>query len=1155
MGTFKPTAAQAAAIAHRGTPLLLSAGAGSGKTRVLVERLLDRILRDGLDVDRFLIITYTRAAAAELRERIRDALQELLRQEPGNARLRRQALLCAGAQIGTIHAFCGGVIRENAARCGIRPDFRQLDPQEEAVLRQSVLTRLVEERYAALTPEFRELADTLGAGRDDSALLAVALETYDAVQSHPDPEAWLTEQLAAPVFDGDAEQTPWGSLLLREGERITAYWIGRLEGALRLLENEERLGPAYSPAFRGALASLQRFRAALGSGWDGAAAFSGLEFPRLGSYKGILEHPRVPELKALWEELKKRMRALEERFRYSSQDLREDCQAVKPVTDGLLALVLDFSRAYFAEKQRRGVLDFSDLEHLCLRLLTEADGSPTPLAEEIAQRYGEILVDEYQDCNRVQDRIFRAVSRGGQNITMVGDVKQSIYRFRLADPHIFLEKYAAYRDEAAAGSGRRILLSENFRSRPGVLEAVNQTFENLMSPSLGEMTYGERERLRPGLPEAGEGAALQLFVPEYGDGDRLTAEAEAVADYIASLLRAELPVAGRPIRPDDVAILLRASKGRDSVFRQALERRGIPAVCLKAADELRTRPAAGWAMSLLQIIDNPRQDIPLLAVLRSPIWHMTEERLGQLRGRTKAGDLYDALLAAEEEPDAAGILAQLRRWRELGQRLPADRLLESLYGELELPALAEAAEPGASAELEVLAEAARRFAQAGAGELYGFVTRLQEAEALNRSLTTAPGGGGGVTITTIHASKGLEYPVVVLADLMHQFNNRDLNAPLLIHPTLGVGVRRSDLRRGIRYTTLPRMAIARQKKSEALSEELRVLYVAMTRPQQRLALFLGVKDREAARAALKSDTLPLPPELLEEVKSTGEWLLRLSLALEERGPWRWLLPPAPGAVPLTAAPEETADPARTAVVRQRLAREYAYEADTRLPSKVTATALRDTFAAAEAGEGAAELRVPRVRRRDFRPPAFLQEAAALTPAERGTAIHLAMQYAELRLCGTPEGAAEALRQLEAKRLLTPAELAAVPAEKLHRFAISPLGQAFLTPEAHREFKFSLLTPAADLLGAGDGEVLLQGVIDCWVETPEGLWLLDYKSDQVRRETAEARAREYAPQLRAYALALTRITGKPVTKCCLWFFAIDDGVQLTADGERLMTGDG
>ena len=1148
MAEFHLTEAQAGAVEHHGGALLISAGAGSGKTRVLVERLLARIARGG-NIDRFLIITYTRAAASELRSRILSALRDRLR-AGGSPHLQRQLLLLPQARIGTIHSFCSAVLRENAHLADIRPDFRLLEGAEERVLRKETLQELLAERYESLTPGFQALVDALSSGESDQALSDVALETYDAVLSHPDPDAWLAGQAESTVSFADAGETLWGRTLLERSKRQTRFWQGQLEALLEELRAEPRVEAGYGPSLRITLEDLGEFALALEAGWDAAAAFEGVRFPALRGYRGIGDNPAAARAKAVREACKDTVERLESFFAEDSAAHAEDMAAVSPVTGQLLALVRDFSRAYAAEKRRRGLLDFSDLEHLALQLLTEEDRkTPSLLGRELSRRFDEILVDEYQDVNRVQDRIFFAVSAGGENVTMVGDVKQSIYRFRLADPRLFLQKYDSYAADPAPGQGKRILLPENFRSDAHILRPVNEFFSAVMSQELGELHYGEAEALKPGSGAPDTPGAFRLFVTDETEGP--DTEEEAVAGYISHLLQSGMTVpegeASRPLRPGDVAVLLRSAKGRDGAYAEALKRLGIPAVCLKSTDDLEARPEVRWALSLLEIIDNPRQDIPLLAALRSPVFRFTEDRLAEIRCHRRKGPYFDALTAAAaaEEADCRSMLSTLERWRERSALVPAEELLCELCAETGLRALAEAREKGSAANLDALIAAAHDFAEGGRPDLGSFLGCLREArEPGKAALTALPGGGEGVVVTTIHASKGLEYPVVILADLMRRFNLRDLTKSLLVHPDLGVGVRRTDRDRGITYTTLPRMAIAEQLRAESLSEELRILYVAMTRAKQHLALFCRVKDREKAASKHASGAgLPLPPEVLEKASSPGSWLLMASLALGGQGDWAWRSPPAGESAAAREAseeePEERVDPA---LVRLRLDWKYGRSADTRLPSKLTATSLRTGFAAVEAAEGASQLRRRRYSPEDF-PPPVLREKKTLDASERGSAVHLAMQYADLDRCVTLSGAAEALAELGRKRLLTEQQCAAVDPAKLHAFCVSGVMAEARRGSIHREFKFSLLAPVREFLGEGEGETLLQGVVDLWSELPEGILLVDYKTDRVTPETMEARAEEYKPQLRAYAWALESITGKKVLRRMIWFFAAGQAVEV------------
>ena len=1180
MADFPLTPAQRRAVEHRGSPLLIAAGAGSGKTRVLVERLLDRILRDGLDVDRFLLITYTRSAAAELRGRIRDAVSAALGQDPKNRLLRRQLSLIDRASISTIHSFCSSLLRENAALCGLRPDFRQMDEGEAAVVRGQTLDAFLETRYAEMAPDFRLLADTLGAGVDDAALKRVVLDTCDAVQSHPDPEAWLRQQWEAPVPTGDAAETEWGKLLIASARRSGEFWKRRLLEAREKLKLQPELQPLYAPALEGAAESLGGFLAALDRGWDAACAFGPIQYSRLGSKKGLGDLPLALETKALWSRCKERMKKVTALFDTVSAEHDEDFAAVRPVTDALFRLTADFLRAYGEEKRRRNTVDYADLEHLALRLLTEADGSPTAAAAEVSRRYDEILVDEYQDCNRVQERIFRAISQEGRNITMVGDVKQSIYRFRLADPGLFLEKYAAYRDEPEPGEGKRVLLQENFRSDAGILRGVNDLFSRLFSRELGELEYGEAEALLPGAGASDEPGSFEVRLLETLETG-LEPEAEAVALRVQRLLQEGVTVkdgAGlRPLAPGDIAILLRSVRGRDRVFAAALEKRGIPSVCRKTGDSFTERREVVWALSLLQILDNPRQDIPLIAALRSPVWGFTADRLAALRSARRSGCLYDALVSrGETDPLCARVREDLGAWRLLAADLPADRLLTELYARTGLPAAAEARERGSSLWLEELSRCARDLGQAGCRGLFRFVQRLREAEERQVSAVSSGSAvGGGVKITTVHDSKGLEYPVVLLADLGRRFHRADDGGPILIHPRLGAGPRRMDLERGIKYDTLPRLAVAEQLRREALSEELRVLYVAMTRARQKLIVFLRCRDRttDLGKLGLWAGE-PIESQALADCSCLGDWITVAALSQGQSGPWTLAAAEQPQAGEVLPEREEvTPAPAETGDLEERfravLDWKYPYEADTRLPSKLTATALRETARQAEAaegaevypGDGANEPPGPAASgtglemTQNSSPaapslplPAFLSQTHGLTAAEKGTALHLAMQYARPESCLDPESAAKEVERLREMRFLRPDQAEAVDPGKLSAWYASPLGKRTLGAEGvHREFKFSLLAPASLLDPAGRGEILLQGVVDCWLEEEDGITVIDYKTDRVTKYTQEARAAEYAPQLGAYAWALEQITGKNVKAAYVYFFATGTAIGLPVGG--------
>ena len=600
MAALTLTPQQQAVVENRGGSLLVSAAAGSGKTKVLVDRLFRYVTEERCNIDDFLIITYTKAAAAELRSKIASELSKRLGQTPGDQQLRRQLLRVYQADIKTVDAFCTSLLRENThllAREGdsraLTPDFRVLDDNEAQLIRRRVLSRTLEDFYDQLDQGGALLADTLGAGRDDSRLAALVLELYDKVQSHADPAGWLAENRT--VWGGwecGFDNTPYDAELLASIRRKGAHWGALLRSASARTEGDEALYRGYGEKFlqvSAAFDALARVRT-----WEAARqAEAAIAFPRLSTPKGRKDEPGIAALKQVWERCKAEEKKLAGLLAVSGEEAMEDLTAVAPAMAALLRLTEDFAERYRQEKLRLNAADFSDQEHLALGLLVDPDGAPTELGEQVAARYREILVDEYQDTNEIQNAIFQAVSKNGQNIFTVGDVKQSIYRFRLADPTIFLGKYNRFKSwqEAADGEERKILLSRNFRSRREILESTNFIFSNILSVEMGEMEYGEDEALHFGAeyyPERTDCRTEFHLISAHqkaGENDRpvkkVTAEARFVAERIRQLLDEGYPVTEgdgtlRPCRPEDIVILMRSPGSRSAAFAAALAERDIP---------------------------------------------------------------------------------------------------------------------------------------------------------------------------------------------------------------------------------------------------------------------------------------------------------------------------------------------------------------------------------------------------------------------------------------------------------------------------------------------------------------------------------------------------------------------------------------------------
>ncbi len=1164
MSDFTPTPAQAQAISSRGSTLLVSAGAGSGKTKVLTERLMAR-LRDRdepADLDRFLIITYTRAAAGELRARIMEELSAALAAEPDNRLLRRQSALLRRAQIGTIHSFCAALLRENSHKAGLSPDFKIADEDRAETMLLSALERALDDSYerAGDYPGFLELADTVGAGRDDKRLGRVVLELHRRMQCHARPEDWAQEQLAllrAPV--ADAGETPWGRELLEQAAATAAYWGGELERCLRAMQGQEKLFAVYGETFAADAEAIRALSRALGEGWERARACLPIPFGRLRPLKGCPDQALADWAKGRRELCKKAMAKLAEQLGQDSASLLADIAATEPAMSALLALALRFDGQYAEAKRRAGLVDYADLEHVAARLLTERDGSPTELAREVSQRFDEVMVDEYQDVSRVQDAIFRAVSDEGRRLFLVGDVKQSIYRFRLAEPALFTEKYERFPDAEAAAPGepRRVLLRENFRSRREILEAANAVFSLCMSRALGEIDYDENAALKPGASYEGSVPRPELRLLRLsaaGDGeerpDRIALEARLAARSIRRLLDEGTLVSDhgrqRPLRPGDIAILLRTANRNSAVYRAALAREGV-AVSGGAGGDYFSAVEVSTVLSLLAVLDNPHQDIPLLAVLRSPAFGFTADELSAIRAARPKGDFYTALCAAAEtDARCRAFLERLAALRREAPDRPAGELLWRLIEELDLLALCSAMSEGETrrARLLALVTLAERFERGGMHGLHRFVLWLRRLAERGQEPALGADSASAVQILSIHKSKGLEFPVVFLCDAGHAFNRSDLREAVLVHPQLGLGAKRVDLERRVEYPTLARRAVAARLEREMLSEELRLLYVALTRAKERLFITAAVAEPEKLlekqRAAL---SVPMEPEALARAGSMLDWLLSAALADGEEHLRLRLVEPGEDAAPEELAPARVeADAEAAAELSRRLGFRYGHEAATRLPSKLTATGLKGRR---ESDEEAQEL-APRPRR-PFRMPDFARAQRPATGAEKGTATHLVLQYMDFQRSGTAEEIQGEIERLRAAGFLSEREARAVDAAAILRLFVSPLGRRMkAAPALRREFRFSLLCDAAALNhGEGEGEKqLLQGVVDCFLDEPEGLTVVDYKTDRVRsRAEALRRAESYRAQLSAYAAALERITGRPVRESVLYFLACGEAVVL------------
>ncbi|MDR2590839.1 MAG: helicase-exonuclease AddAB subunit AddA [Oscillospiraceae bacterium] len=1225
------TPEQEAAIRHRDGALLVSAAAGSGKTKVLVERLLAYI-DEGYNIDEFLVITYTRASAYELRERIYEAFQERLVENPGNLRIRRQSMLCRGSYIDTIHAFCTTVLRENAHLAGLPSDFRVLDESESSMLKTETAEKVLNEFYEEVKneKELRKLIDNIIDGRDDKRLLEMIITIYDKLQSVKDPKLWIVDHIKSSDLKtiDDISETVYGKYYI---ERLTDRVVC-CKNTLIKLRKVMRTYPEFEckwgPSVDTSIKDIKTLLKSLEKGWDYAHQHREIDYPRPEAISGYDELKRVRE----WCKTETRKIAVE--LETSSQEHIIDAKELSLTIETLLQLVVKFDKEYSAEKKSRGAVDFSDLEHLTIPLLYINNTSETTaIARNLGKRFKEIMIDEYQDVNEVQESIFTALSDNGNNIFMVGDVKQSIYRFRLADPTIFLHKHSKYklhkqyntsntsvkRDKEQnhiaeinnQAAGTKIHLSKNFRSKSGILDAVNFVFENIMSKTLGEIEYTDSEKLIPGRVETqckqgkqgkpynneeneqrAKSALVNLNkpveidlidmatledIPDEENPKAIEIEAKHVANRIRELLETPYMIPDeklgeRPIECSDIAILSRSIKGVSWRFAQELSSIGIP-IDYPGGVSYYNSVEIESILSLLQVIDNPIQDIPLVAVLTGPLYRFSPDTLAEIRSISPDSNYYEAIIlsieheraSAETSDKCKAFVNDIKSYRSLVSDLTSDRFIWYIYNKTGILAIYRAMKNGEIRQnnLLYLVEYARACEQNGYKGLFEFLNFVKAAKERDEDPTQ--GGEANITASTkavkimsIHKSKGLEFPVVFLVNTAKRHNLTDLREPLVFHKDLGIGAFLIDRKRRVKYSTLAREAIKEKLKTELLSEELRVLYVAMTRAKEKLVI--SFTSRDIAKTVEKLaifDICGTQPELLSSLQTPGEWVLAairnessdkllvntLSAQNVENAENKalkhpeWLLNNKNNSVSNLT---NTSDISASKTPDFDFI--YKHKSSIDLPSKLTITAitkLNDDKAAT-----AAWVNDYMANKALNEPPSFISGKEILSGAQKGTLLHLALQHIDYKMCSSDSNTWKELQRLASKGVINECDIDAIDTNQIVKLVKSNIGvRMTIANILKREFKFSILTPANEIYQNGvEDKILIQGIIDCFFEEDDRLVIVDFKSDRINNNI-DSKIKQYTPQLKMYASALERITGKEVKEKIIYFLDNDKYVTV------------
>ena len=1159
---------QQQAVDNRGGKLLVSAAAGSGKTKVLVDRLMGYILdsRDPANIDDFLMITYTKAAAAELRGKIAAKLTELVATDPGNKHLHRQLQRLYLAKISTVHGFCGDVLRQYAYRLDISSDFRVAEESECLQLQLRALDQVLYEAYesADTDSDFRAFVDTQGIGRDDRLIPEIVLKVYYSSRCHLNPDQWLQWCCGSADSVGtDAEMTPWGRYLISDLQENVALQIDAMQRCVSAAQKADGFDKQIA-LFESIILQLQNLHNC--KSWDEIVSNRDIEYGRLVFSKKITDLQLAEQMKAVRNACKEALTRRLRCFSDKSAVMLEDLSGSFGAAHGLVTLVQKFSEYYDRLKRNRGVLDFGDLEHKVLDLLLGKQRSePTAVSAEIGEQFREILVDEYQDSNEIQDAIFSALTRKRQNCFMVGDVKQSIYQFRLADPSIFVDKYNTYipASDASDGQGRKVLLSHNFRSSAGVISAVNDVFSICMSRQVGGLNYGQAEMLREGIPHIPlNGPETELFAIDV-QKDTYEEESTFVADKILSLLDGTHCVREkdvlRPIRPEDIVILLRSPGSVGLDFQLALQARGIRCTMGDATDLLHTDEIA-TVRAILQIIQNPLQDIPLVSVLTSPGFGFTFDELANLRSIDRYTDIY-TLLASATDAKSQKFIDVLNTLRNTARNSTVTQLLADIYSQTKLLSVYSAMPDGdvKTDNLQDFFQIVSDFENTGPKELSRLLEYLDASEQRGFITSGNAQNCDGVTIMSIHKSKGLEFPVVFICGLSRGFNMESAHAQVLCDKELGLGLGCYDSKLRVRYPSLSKLAISRKITQESISEELRVLYVAMTRARDRLIMTYAGRNlqKRLSEIAMRLD-MSNPTLLAMEADCPGSWVLQSALLRTEAGAL-FALGGQPNCSRVSAIPwniqvitditEGEVTACDESVERETISREimekftdgltfrYKNTEAIQIPSKLTATQLKGRILDTEISEGIA-----------FHKPLQFRKAGCETEIagkDYGNAIHRVMQYIRFCSCDNLESIKQDIHRMVEEQLITAEQAAAVDCESILRFFASPVGLKLQnSANVLREFKFSLLDDASKYFPGVCGErILLQGVVDCAIIEEDGIVVLDFKTDRVTTDTLSATAEKYKAQVTAYADALQRIYDRPVKSAKLYFFSLDAFVNV------------
>lgn len=1245
MSETKWTDEQQQAIDTRKCNLLVAAAAGSGKTAVLVERIIKIITNEEnpVDIDKLLVVTFTSAAAAEMRERIAAAISKALEKNPNSKNLQKQLTLLSRANITTIHSFCLDVIKNYFYTIDLDPSFRIADETEITLMKNEIIEDIFEELYEEDNEYFKGLVEAYSTAKDDEKLKDIILNLYKFSMSGPWPESWLIEK--AEEFNiktlEELDKTKWVEIL-KDNIRVEVEgFINMYHKAIELISDTEGL-EAYLDTFRGDLECLENVYESLNYGLSEIyAALNGVVFTKLKTVRksAVFDENAQGTVKSIRDTVKKKVKSLiEDSFTFTPEESLQGIKDVYPYMKELSRITLDFLDKFNEKKREKNLLDFNDLEHLCLKILIDRDENnniiPSGVAEHFKEFFDEVLVDEYQDSNNVQETIIDLVSRKNSddpNVFMVGDVKQSIYRFRQAKPELFLDKYSRY-PLASGGKERKIQLYKNFRSRDEVLRGVNFIFKMVMSNVVGELEYTDDEALHLGATflenqeeDSEVGGSIELHIidksgneaeevveeelqesEEEEEVDAISLEAKLVSKRIKELFEVKdgkrfkvfdkETKEYRDVKYKDIVILLRATKNWSEIFLDELGAEGIPVYADTGSGyfesiEIRT------IMSLLKIIDNPLQDVPMIAVLKSPIMGFTAEELSEIRLLNKEKyfyeiikDIYDEKYEVSDTLKAKcnKVISDLEKWRNKTIYTPIDEFIWYLYMDTAYYGYVGAMPNGTlrQANLKILFQRAKQYESTSFKGLFNFITFINKLRKSSGDMGSAKILGENedvVRIMSIHKSKGLEFPIVFTCGMGKQFNLMDLSNSILFHEELGFGPDFVNLNNRNSYSTLAKEAIKKRIRLETLSEEMRILYVAFTRAKEKLIITGATRDLDKSiknwvSAASLDENIILPSEVLKG-KSYLDWIAMAickhrqgeelreqcgasrELIVDDFSNWdvqMWRKSDILGdknLEPVDKIEENTLNITATNIsvdkeIKRRLGYKYQYEEGSILPSNVSVSDLKRKDLQYEDEAETLEI----FREKEIIKPKFLQEEKGFTAAEKGTLMHYVMLRLDFDRVGSVAEIKKQIEELVLNKSLTEKEAKVIRYTKIFNLFKSDLGKRILKAHeegrmVHRELPFFTEISSLDINPELNKEIYqnekirLQGIIDGFFKEEDGIVLFDYKTDYLEEGNEDEIIERYMVQMKYYKEALEKVTESRVKEVYLYLFALDKEVLL------------